>query len=397
MTNKTKSSAPIIVVGGGIGGTSAALALAHKGFEVLLLEQAPELREAGVGIQMPPNAFKMFDRLGVLDAMLKKAALPNSLVFMDAMDGNRILRIPIDEQFIGRFGHPYAVMHRGDLLAVLADACRAEPLISIETSARVVGFQEKEDSVRLDIEDGRAFLGTAVIGCDGLWSTLRKAVIGDMSPRTERYIIFRGVVPTEEMPELEVGDAVVMWGGPLCNFSHYPVRGGSHYALGASTRATVGTDAEYAELTAEEGAKQLLAAFGPVCEPVTRLLGKIDLTRMWKLYDREPESNWTRGRITLLGDAAHPTFNYMAQGACMALEDSVYLAEVIASARDLPAAFAAYQEGRHVRTARVQLTSRFYGELYHAKGVSARLRNETLGKLGVAQLHDHLAWLYDGI
>ena len=118
---------------------------------------------------------------------------------------------------------------------------------------------------------------------------------------------------------------------------------------------------------------------------------------MWKLYDREPERNWTQGRVTLLGDAAHPTFNYMAQGACMALEDAVNLADVVAASRDFPEAFAAYQEGRYVRTARVQITSRLYGDHYHASGVAAEVRNQTLGKLSVPELYDHLAWLYDGI
>ncbi len=390
-------SGPVVVVGGGIGGTSAALALAHKGIRVLLLEQAPELREAGVGIQMPPNAFKMFERLGVLDTMLKKAALPKNLIFMDAVTGGQILRIPVGEAFVGRFGHPYAVMHRGDLLAVLADACRAEPLIEIQTAARVTGFIETEEGVRILVEDGRVFEGVAAIGCDGLRSTLRKQIIGPTSLRTQRYVIFRGVVPVEEMPPLELAEAVVMWGGPQCNFSHYPVRGGTHYALGASTLSSVMDDAAYDAFTAEQGAGELLKAFTCVCEPVKRLLDKIDLTRMWKLYDREPERNWTQGRVTLLGDAAHPTFNYMAQGACMALEDAVNLADVVAASRDFPEAFAAYQEGRYVRTARVQITSRLYGDLYHASGVAAEVRNQTLGKLSVPELYDHLAWLYDGI
>lgn len=393
--NTRVSSRPVLVVGGGIGGTSTAIALAKKGIRVTLFEQAPELREAGVGIQMPPNAFRMFERLGVLDEMLKKAAIPKNLVFMDAVSGDRILQIPIGETFIGRFDYPYAMIHRGDLLAVLANVCHASDMIEVVTSTTITHYEETQAGVVAFSADGRRFEGAAMIAADGLWSKMREAVIGKTQEKSEYYVIFRGVVPVEQMPRLELADAVVMWGGPLLNFSHYPVRNGTYYALGASTRSTVSSIDEYRDFTTEQGAAHIREAFKVACEPVQRLVDKIDFSRMWKLYDREPVKNWSKGKVTLLGDAAHPTFNYMAQGACMALEDAVKLGDLLdGPAADFASVFRQYEEARYVRTARVQLTSRMYGELYHCTGVSSDVRNTTLSALSTDQLYDHLSWLY---
>lgn len=392
-----KLRGPIIIVGGGIGGTAAALALAQTGVEVLLLEQASELREAGIGIQMPPNAFKVFDRLGLVEPMLRKAACPDDLVFMDAMTGKQLIRIPVDDAFLADFKYPYALMHRGDLLEVLAQACRANDRITIRTSSRVTGFMQEGSRVTVNTDDGNYYEGAALIGADGLWSTLRRDIAGEDRTRTENYIIFRGVVPTDEMPELEFTNAVVMWGGPDLNFSHYPMRSGSYFALGASVKSALALEKGVSVLNAADGARELHAHFRNVCPAVSRLLEKIDDTRMWTLHDREPVNNWTRGNATLLGDAAHPTFNYMAQGACMALEDAVTMADCVSRARTYEQAFLAYQQSRYLRTARVQLTSRMYGELYHAKGVAAELRNALLSQTSAAQARQHLSWLFHGI
>ena len=388
-------SPSVLVVGGGIGGTSTAIALAKKGINVTIFEQAPELREAGVGIQMPPNAFRMFERLGVLDEMLARAAIPKNLVFMDAVSGGQILNIPINEDFIGRFDYPYAMIHRGDLLAVLANACYAHPNIDVITSTSIVNFEETKNGVIAIASDGRRFEGAAMIAADGLWSKMRELIVGPTPERSDKYVIFRGVVPIADMPKHELEDAVVMWGGPHLNFSHYPVRSGTYYALGASTQANVATVEEYRDMTLTEAEAAVREAFAPMCEPIQRLFSRVDFSRMWKLYDREPVKNWTSGKVALLGDAAHPAYNYMAQGACMALEDAVTLADLLPGPdADFAAVFKEYNEARYVRTARVQLTSRFYGDLYHCAGVSRDVRNNTLSALSVDQLHNHLSWLY---
>ncbi|MGO6696288.1 FAD-dependent monooxygenase [Rhizobium johnstonii] len=394
MTTHANTS-PILVVGGGIGGTSTAIALAKKGIRVRIFEQAPELREAGVGIQMPPNAFRMFERLGVLDEMLKRAAIPKNLVFMDAVSGDQILHIPIDEEFISRFDFPYAMIHRGDLLAVLANECYRSDLIEVTTSTTISQFEETKDGVTVIATDGRRFEGTALIAADGLWSKMRDQIIGPTQERSDKYVIFRGVVPVEAMPKHDLADAVVMWGGPNLNFSHYPVRGGTYFALGASTQAKIQTLDEYREFTRDQGEIAVREAFAPMCEPIQRLFDRIDFSRMWKLYDREPVKTWTSGKVALLGDAAHPSYNYMAQGACMALEDAVTLADLLSGPdADFASVFKTYEEARYVRTARVQLTSRFYGDLYHSAGVSRDVRNTTLSAMSVDQLYDHLSWLY---
>jgi salicylate hydroxylase len=386
----------VIVAGGGIGGTATAVAMAQAGIEVLILEQADDLREAGIGIQMPPNAFKVFDRLGLVDQMMKKAACPDDLVFMDALSGEQIIRIPVDDAFLADFKYPYALMHRGDLLEVLAQACRQSERITIRTSSRVTGFEQQGHRVTVATEDGAFHEGAALIGADGLWSTMRRELVGADKPRTENYIIFRGVVPTDQMPELEFANAVVMWGGPDLNFSHYPMRSGSYFALGASIKSAKALKQGVGNLGVDDGARELRERFADVCPPIARLFDKIDVTRMWTLHDREPIKTWSRGNVTLLGDAAHPTFNYMAQGACMALEDAVCLADCVARADSYEQAFEAYQKARYLRTARVQITSRMYGELYHAKGVQADLRNALLSRTSAAQARQHLAWLFGG-
>ncbi|WP_076997347.1 FAD-dependent monooxygenase [Variovorax sp. KK3] len=394
---KKKLGGPVIVAGGGIGGTATAVALAQAGIEVLILEQASELREAGIGIQMPPNAFKVFDRLGLVVAMLKKAACPDDLVFMDALSGEQIIRIPVDDEFLADFKYPYALMHRGDLLEVLAQACRESDRIAIRTSSRVTGFRQEGGRVTVRTEDGAYHEGAALVGSDGLWSTMRRELVGADRPRTENYIIFRGVVPADQMPELEFANAVVMWGGPELNFSHYPMRSGSYFALGASVKSALALDQGVSNLGVADGARELRERFGVVCPAIARLLDKIDVDRMWTLHDREPIKHWSQGNVTLLGDAAHPTFNYMAQGACMALEDAVCLADCVTQADSYEQAFKAYQQARYLRTARVQLTSRMYGELYHAKGVQADLRNALLSRTTAAQARQHLSWLFSGI
>ncbi len=393
--NTHASTRPVLIAGGGIGGTATAIALAKKGIKSVIFEQAPELREAGVGIQMPPNAFRMFERLGVLDEMLKRAAIPKNLVFMDAVSGGEILHIPIDDRFIGRFDFPYAMIHRGDLLAVLAGVCYASDKVEVHTSTTISRFEDTGSGVIAMSADGRRFGGAALISADGLWSKMREQIIGPTQERTDNYVIFRGVVPVEAMPRHDLEDAVVMWGGPRLNFSHYPVRNGTYYALGASTQASVNSLEDYQAFTREQGEAAVREAFKPMCEPIQRLFDRIDFGRMWKLYDREPVSTWASGRVALLGDAAHPTYNYMAQGACMALEDAVTLADLLPGAdADYADVFRTYQDARYVRTARVQLTSRFYGDLYHCAGVSRDVRNTSLSALSTDQLYNHLSWLY---
>jgi 2-polyprenyl-6-methoxyphenol hydroxylase-like FAD-dependent oxidoreductase len=391
----TKSQAlPILIAGGGIGGLTAALVLSRHGYRVCLIEQAREFKEIGAGIQLGPNAFKLFDRLGITDEISSTAVFPDSLLVMDSITAEEVTRIPLGEKFLGRFRYPYALIHRADIHSVLLQACRSSPLITLVTSQKVVRFEDDGDHVVAHTEDGTSFEGAALIGADGLWSTIRATVVGDGAPRVSGHIAYRAVLATKEVPLHLRIPSMTLWAGPRNHLVHYPLRGGELFNLVAvfhSDRYREGWD------SAGDPA-ELKKRFQDVVPDVQTMLGKIESWRMWVLCDREPVKNWSHGRVTLLGDAAHPTLQYLAQGACMAIEDAVVLAEEIArAAGDHAKAFEAYQERRYLRTGRVQLTARLYGEFFHAAGASREIRNQFLRERTAEEARESVGWLYDGI
>ncbi len=393
MAHYDGDAAPILVAGGGIGGLIAAFALARQGFPVRILEQAPELREVGAGIQLGPNIFRVLDKIGLKEAVLDDSHLPPAQEMRDALTGKLITRIPLDADFIARFGQPYAVTHRADIHGILLNACLGNDLITLETNRRVDGFEDRGDGVVVTLESGEEIKGRALIGCDGMWSGIRERIVGDGKPRVSGHIAYRAVLKRSEVPEDLWRPDVVLWAGPRTHFVHYPLRRGELYNLVAvfhSDRYEEGWDAE--------GSKQLLWQHFKGQRPeVLRMLERIDTWRMWVLCDREPVKDWSRGRVTLLGDAAHPMLQYLAQGACMAVEDAVVLAEKVAASPDnLPAAFKAYEQVRYLRTGRVQIMARVYGEFYHARGVAAELRDIALAGRTPQQAYDGIAWLYGG-
>lgn len=362
-----------------------------------MLEQSAHFGEVGAGIQLGPNIFKMFDHLGLTSAVLDVAHFPGNLIMMDGVDGAEVIRIPVGhDAFRRRFDFRYAVIHRADLHGVLLGACREHPDIELSASAPVEGFEETGDRVRVHVKDDDPVIGQALIGADGLWSTVRAAVVGDGKPRVSGHIAYRAVLKREDVPPHLWSPDVVLWAGPRTHLVHYPLRRGELFNLVAvfhSDRYEEGWD-EYGDT------EELHAKFADARPEVKALLGKINVWKMWVLCDREPIADWSRGRVTLLGDAAHPMLQYLAQGAAMALEDAVTLAHTLRrSGGDVERAFRDYQKSRYLRTARVQLTARFYGELYHAAGVAREVRNELLGG-GPGQdppQFEGVAWLYDGI
>ena len=384
---------PFLVAGGGIGGLGAALALARKGFPVRVFEQAEQFGEIGAGIQLGPNVFNAFSELGVREAILDLVAVPTCLEMRDALDGHLITRMPLGDKVINRFGNPYAVIHRMDVHSVLLDACGKMANIKLETKARVLDYVDDGSKVTLSLEDGRAVEGRALIGADGLWSKIRQRIVADGKPRVSGHIAYRAVLKKEEVPADLWRPDVVLWAGPRTHLVHYPLRRGELYNLVAVFHSD-----HYVEGWDASGDSSLLwKHFEGERPEVLRMLEKINSWKMWVLCDREPVKNWTAGNVTLLGDAAHPMLQYLAQGACMALEDAVRLArEVEASPKNLNAAFLAYQQKRYLRTARVQLMARVYGEFYHARGPAAELRDQMLGSRTDQQAMDGIAWLYGG-
>jgi salicylate hydroxylase len=384
------NKAPVIVVGGGIGGLSAALALSRKGIPVQVLEQAPEFMEIGAGIQLGPNVFRMFEVLGLTKQMFHWCAFPEGLEFRDSINAETIVDLKIDKRFHDKYHAPYGVIHRADMLNVILDACKQSNLIKLATSQKVVSIDDTGSGVTVKTETGDIYTGAALIGCDGLWSTVREKIVGDGKPVVSGHIAYRAVLPTSEWPKEYRLSKMIVWCGEKTHLVHYPLRRGELFNLVAvfhSDRYEEGWDT-FGE------PEELHARFADKCEAVRTLLQKVNSWKMWVLCDRPAIKNWSKGRITLLGDAAHPMLQYLAQGGNTAMEDAVCLANQIeAMSDDYEAAFKKYQELRYLRTARVQLMARVFGEIYHASGVNRELRNKVLRVWGEQGGVD-MSWLY---
>jgi 2-polyprenyl-6-methoxyphenol hydroxylase-like FAD-dependent oxidoreductase len=382
---------PILIAGGGIGGLAAAYALARKGFPARVLEQAPEFKELGAGIQLGPNIFQAVDRLGLKEALLADVWRPGALEMRCALTGRQVTRVPLDQRFIDRFRQPYAVTHRADIHAVFLKACQGNNLVTLETQRQVAGFAQNSDGVTVTLTTGERIAGRALIGCDGMWSKIREAIVGDGKPRVSGHIAYRAVLKREEVPSDLWQPDVILWAGPRTHLVHYPLRRGELYNL----VAVFHSDRYVEGWNAEADADVLWEHFKGQRPEVLRMLERIETWRMWVLCDREPIKDWSQGSVVLLGDAAHPMLQYLAQGACMATEDAVWLAEKVAEQpNDLPAAFRSYVQQRYLRTARVQIMARVYGDFYHARGPTAELRDQMLGGRSAEQSYDGMAWLY---
>lgn len=385
---------PIIIAGGGIGGLATALGLAHRGFEVVVLEKAAALGEIGAGIQLGPNAFHSFDQLGIGDAARAMAVYIDGLRLMDAINGDEITRIPLDEPFRKRFGNPYAVVHRGDLHGVFLRACRENDRIQLRVSSEVTGYDQDGDSVTARIASGETVKGSVLIGADGLWSNVRRQVVGDGAPRVSGHTTYRSVIPTERMPEDLRWNAATLWAGPKCHVVHYPLSGWKLFNL----VVTYHNDAPEPVAGKPVSEEEVLQGFRHIHERVQDIIRHGVDWKLWVLCDRDPVENWVDGRVALLGDAAHPMMQYFAQGACMAMEDAVCLSQMMDDHRgDVGRALEAYRARRVLRTARVQLQSRAIGEhIYHPAGAHAALRNQIMRAKSAEDYYDHLQWLYGG-
>jgi 2-polyprenyl-6-methoxyphenol hydroxylase-like FAD-dependent oxidoreductase len=369
---------PLLVIGGGIGGLAAAIAASKAGQPVQVIEKAEAFAELGAGLQLGPNATRMLDRLGILAAVRRKAMFPRCLVMRDAVSGQHITSLDLGEKFLKHFEYPYLVMHRGDLLAAELAACQASDLITLEAHKEVVAIEDLGDGACMTCADGSTYECEALIGADGLWSHTRKVVHDDGEPICAQYVAYRGTIPVEEAPEGSDLENMTIWVGPEMHFVQYVVHEGTLFnqvAVFRSHRYQPGHEYVDDWGTAEE----LDERFRTLCPRVRSAVTKIKRNRRWPMFDRLPIPNWTRGHITLLGDAAHPMLQYIAQGACQALEDAVCLGESLSKYQNNPAqAFAAYQESRIPRSARVQRAARLFGELMHLDGVARAIRNELL-------------------
>ena len=384
------SKAPVLVAGGGIGGLAAALALTRQGYAVKVLEQAAELGEIGAGIQLGPNAFSAFDALGIGELARGRAVYTDEMVMHDALDETLVGRIPTGAAFRQRFGNPYAVIHRADVHGSLLEGALATGRVELVTGTAVQRVEQSADGVTVFDAKGGQHRGLALVGADGVKSAVRRQYVGDEA-RVSGHVVYRTVVDKADFPQDLQWNAAAIWVGPNCHLVHYPLRGGEQYNVVVTFHSR-----QAEEWSVKEGSREEVQSYFEGICPRARQL--IDLPKSWKRWataDRDPIAQWTYGNATLLGDAAHPTLQYLAQGACMAMEDAVTLGEALrVHGGDIDKAFALYQRSRVARTARIVLSAREMGRIFHARGVERLVRNELWKGRTPERFYDAMEWLY---
>ncbi|MEG8184471.1 NAD(P)-binding protein [Nocardia terpenica] len=379
----------VVVVGGGVAGLAAASALARDGRRVRLVEKAAEFGEIGAGLQLGPNATRVLAKWGLLDRVIASGVLPARLVLRDARDGRELIALDLGEGFRKRYGGPYVVTHRSDLHGILLDAAAATG-VELRTDSEVVTVRFDTESATTTLASGAELISRVVVGADGLHSRLR-SLISDDAPVPSGYVAYRGTVSATEVEH--PGSDVVGWIGPDCHLVQYPLRRHeilNQVAVFRSPRA----DSDAPE---RGGPDELDAAFARCCAPVRSALGNLRRDRRWPMSDREPLARWSRDRLLLIGDAAHPMLQYLAQGACQAIEDARELTRALGDGpldtTHWRQAVEIFHERRAPRATRIQATARWWGDLWHCDGLAATLRNAYLRD------HDstivrHIDWLY---
>jgi len=386
----TNKNIPVLVAGGGIGGLAAALALVRQGFRVQVFEQAPQIGEIGAGMQLGPNAFHALDALGIGEKARGSAVYTDYMVMHDAIDETLVGKVQTGQTFRERFGNPYAVVHRVDIHHALLKGAQETGRVEFFTNVCIDHVEQKEDEVIAVDKNGKRWLGQALIGADGGKSVVRQKYVND-EPRVTGHVVYRAVVDKEDFPEDLQWNAASLWAGPKCHLVHYPLRGGEQYNVVVTFHSR---QQEIWGVT--DGSKEEVESYFKGISAKARQL--IELPKSWKRWataDREPIGKWVFGRVTILGDAAHPTTQYMAQGACMALEDAVTLGEALrVHHNDWSKALPLYEESRVARTARIVLSGREMGRLYHAEGVERLVRNSLWRGRTQERFYDSMEWLY---
>jgi salicylate hydroxylase len=385
----------ILVVGGGIGGLTAALALARDGHQVRVLEKAAQFAELGAGLQLAPNATRVLSRLGLLDQVLDAGVRPRRLLLRSAVTAEELTALDLGEPFTARYEAPYVVMHRSDLLAILYDACQAAG-VGLCPDSDVRAVTDGAATATAECTDGTRYEAAAVIAADGLHSGVRRLFTADQ-PVCSGFAAYRGTAQIDQVTARSGLDEVVAWIGPDLHFVQYPLRAGQIYNQVAVFRSPKYAACRDPEKLADDqwgGPDELDEAFNACCPQVRAATGFLWRDRWWPMYDREPLAVWTRGRIALLGDAAHPMLQYLAQGACQAIEDADALAHALAACPSgVGPALAHYAQDRAPHAARVQCTARTWGDIWHVGGVGALLRDE-LFRRRPADDYRYTDWLY---
>ena len=390
------SSRNVIVAGAGIGGLTAALALARNGFRATVLEQSERLEETGAGIQLSPNASRILIGLGLEDRLRPLAVAPVAVRVMSAASGREIVRLPLGEAAERRYGAPHWAIHRGDLQAVLLAAVSRSPEITLKLGAGVDDYVTHPDGVTVSASCAAGTAeerGIALIGADGLWSLVRQRIGYGEPPRFAGRAAWRCLIPAREVAPEFREPLVYLWLGSDAHLVHYPVKAGrviNVVVITAKSWSARGWSepAGRADLVPRLPADTWALA-------ARTLVGLPDAWLKWALHDRAPIEGWSRGPVGLLGDAAHPMLPYLAQGAAMAIEDAVVLAQCMAHQPDEPAAaLQTYYALRKARTRKVQRLAARNGGRYHLGGMSGRARNVAMRMIGGNQLLRNYDWIY---
>lgn len=399
----------VVIVGGGIGGMAAALALARAGVSIDVLEQSAQWAEVGAGLQLGPNAVRVLSHWGLMNDLQVCAAFPTDLRVRDAHSAKELGRLKLGPMAWARYGQPYATLHRADLHRMLVEAVQRRGGVRVHLGSRVSAYEATADEVRVRCEDGNTLEAAALIGCDGLWSRVRNQMLGAEPVRSSGHLAYRGMVPKAHMPENMRQCEVTVWLGPRLHVVHYPVRQGNwfnvvavvHGALGQGHGGPVGSDPQ--SWSHEAQAADLKRALGHASPALMAVLEAVPQWTLWALNDRpamRSAADQARGRVALLGDAAHPLRPYLAQGAAMAIEDAWTLGRLRESAgtavqeMEWTALLAHYAQTRWQRNARVQKRSQRNGVIFHASGPLRWGRNAAMSLLGEDLLD--LPWLYSG-
>jgi salicylate hydroxylase len=391
----------IFIAGAGIGGLTAALALAKSGFRVVILERAERLEEAGAGLQLSPNASRILIDLGLGPHLAARAVIPEAVSMVSARAGGEIARLPLGEAASSRAGAPYWVIHRADLQAALQAAVNDNPDIELRLGCQFEDAAPHAKGLTVVQRTGmtrQQDVALALVGADGIWSTVRSHLFPKLQPQFSGLIAWRGTLESAQLSRELTPRRVQLWMGPDAHLVAYPISDGRKVNIVAIVPGTWNRPGWSAPGEVTEIKNAFAAAQWP---PATRMLvGAVDEWRKWALFTVTGLSDWTKGPVALLGDAAHAMLPFAAQGAGMAIEDAAVLAKCLAeSARDDNAAISAamqrYARLRQPRVARVQRAARQAGRIYHLAGPLALARDLTIKAMGAERVLARQNWIYD--